>query len=96
MELSGTTKIADLLQEYPFLLDFFSNRSPKFKMLQNPVMRKTVGRVAPLAQIASVGEIELELLLAEIAAEIKTQTGHEVTIAQLPAQGGSDTQAPSK
>jgi len=85
MELSGKTKIDDLLKEYPFLLDFFIKLSPKFKMLQSSVMRKTVGKVAPLAQVAGAGGIDLELLLGKLAAEIKTQTGPDVTISHEPA-----------
>ena len=48
MDLSGKTKIDDLLREYPFLIDFFINRSPKFKNLKSPIMRKTIGKVATL------------------------------------------------
>jgi DUF438 domain-containing protein len=82
MELSGQTKIDDVLKTYPFLMDFFIQRSPKFKMLQSTVMRKTVGKVAPLSHVAHIGGIELELLLSEIAAEIKKTTGEEVVISK--------------
>lgn len=80
MELNAKTKLDDLLNEYPFLLDFFLNRSPKYSMLQSAVMRKTVGKVAPLEQIAARGGIELRTLLAEIADEIKAKTGREATV----------------
>ncbi len=80
MELSGKTRIDDLLKEYPFLIDFFINRSAKFRMLQSTVMRKTVGRVAPLSHVAHIGGIDLPLLLSEIAAEIKAKTGEEVAV----------------
>jgi len=73
MELSAKTKLDDLLNEYPFLLDFLLNRSPKFQMLQSAVMRMTVGKVATLENIASRGGIDLDTLLAEIAAAIKTK-----------------------
>lgn len=84
MELSGKTKMNDLLNEYPFLLDFFIKRSPKFKMLQSTAMRKTVGRVAPLSQVAGVTGIRLDLLLTEVAAEIGAHTGQDVTILPVP------------
>lgn len=57
MELNAATKLDDLLKEYPFLLDFFINRSPKYKMLQSAVMRKTVGKVAPLEHVAARGAL---------------------------------------
>ncbi len=80
MELSSKTTIEELLSEYPFLMEYFVNRSPKFKMLQSTVMRKTVGRVAPLSHVASIGGIEIGTLLAEIAAQIKTRTGAEIPV----------------
>lgn len=87
MELSSKTKIEELLQDYPFLMDFFLNRSPKFKLLQSTVMRKTVGKVATLTQVASIGGIELPRLLSEIAAEIKAKTGKEVAVRHDGAEG---------
>jgi len=85
MELSGKTKIDDLLKDYPFLMDFFISRSPKFKMLQSTVMRKTVGKVAPLAHVATIGGIDLDQLLSEIAGEIRARTGQEVAIVKESA-----------
>lgn len=45
MDLSPKTKINDLLNQYPFLKDFLIKLNPEFKMLDNPFMRKTVGRL---------------------------------------------------
>jgi hypothetical protein len=50
MDLSARTKIDDLLTEFPFLLEFFVKKSPTFSHLKNPIMRKTVGKVATLNQ----------------------------------------------
>lgn len=88
MELSAKTKINDLLKDYPFLMEFFINRSPKFKMLQSTVMRKTVGKVAPLSHVAHIGGIELPLLLKEIAVAIKEKTGQDVLIVEEGAEAG--------
>ena len=88
MELSPKTKIDELLKDYPFLVEFFVNRSPKFKMLQSTVMRKTVGKVAPLSHVAHIGGIELPLLLREIAAAIKEKTGQDVSIVEGSAEAG--------
>jgi hypothetical protein len=56
MELSPGTKVDDLLRVYPFLMDFFLEKSPKFKHLSNPIMRKTIGKVATLNQVATIGQ----------------------------------------
>jgi len=95
VELSGKTKIDDLLKAYPFLMDFFINRSPKFKMLQSAVMRKTVGKVAPLSHVAHIGGIDPGLLLSDIAAEIRKRTGEDVVIVQEtgPSEPVKDAEA---
>lgn len=80
MELTAQTKIDDLLTEYPFLIDHFTARSQKFVLLKNPAIRNTVGKSATMMQAASIGGVELESLLAGIAAEIKVKTGQEVFV----------------
>lgn len=79
MELSPKTKIDDLLSSYPFLLEFFLAKSPKYKLLQSSVSRKTIGKVASLAQVASIGGLPIDQLLSDIATEIGDKTGEEVT-----------------
>ncbi|MGD2188087.1 MAG: DUF438 domain-containing protein [Desulfobacterales bacterium] len=74
MEISATTKIDDLLKEYPFLEDFLVTLSPKFKGLKNPIMRKTIGKVATLGKVAGIGGLELDDFLAALTAEINRQT----------------------
>jgi len=78
MQLSGETKIDDLLNEYPFLVEAMIEYQPKFAMLKNPVMRKTIGSVATLRQAASIGGIPLDSLINRIAQEISKRTGQRV------------------
>lgn len=73
MELNGSTKLDHLLNQYPYLLGFLVRRAPEFKKLENPVLRKTVGKVATLAQVAAKAGIALDTLVSEIAAEIAAQ-----------------------
>ena len=80
MEISGKTKINNILNKYPFLEDLFIKKSPKFKNLQNPIMRKTVGKFATLKQVAAIGDLDLSGFLSEIAKEIKADSNQEVKI----------------
>jgi hypothetical protein len=80
MQISAETKINDLLKLYPFLIDFFIKKSPKFKHLKNPVMRKTIGKVATLKQVAVMGNIDLEMLLSEIDLTIAQTTNETQSI----------------
>jgi hypothetical protein len=82
MDLYPGTKIDDLLKAYSFLTDFFLKKSPKFKHLTNPIMRKTIGKVATLNQVATMGKLDLEKLLDDIAQAIRENTGDTVTISK--------------
>ena len=55
LTLTPKTTIHTLLKEYPFLLDFLAEYHPEFKKLTNPVLRRTVGRMATLDAVARAG-----------------------------------------
>jgi DUF438 domain-containing protein len=75
MDLHEKVKIDDLLKEYPGLMDFLVNKWPTFKKLKNPVLRKTIGKMATVSQAAALASIDVSFLLTEIAGEIERQTG---------------------
>jgi len=80
MDLSPKTKVSELLNQYPFLKDFLIKLNPEFKMLDNPIMRKTVGRLASLGKVAMIGGMDVKKLLDDIAGKIKKETGVAVSI----------------
>ena len=70
MEINAKTKIDQLLKQYPFLEDFLITLSPKFKGLKNPIMRKTLGKVASLEMAASISGLKLDSLISSLTAEM--------------------------
>ncbi len=90
MDLSPKTKVNDIIGHYPFLKDFLISISPEFKMLDNPFMRKTVGRLASLGKAAMIGGVDVKKLLDDVAAEIKKKTGVAVTVSY--GEAGPDEQ----
>src|SRR5512140_2291504 len=80
MDLTSSSKVNDLLALYPFLKDFLISLNPEFKMLDNPFVRKTVGRIATLGRVAMMGGMDLNKLLDDIAGEIRNKTGDTVAI----------------
>lgn len=78
MELSSKTRLTKVLDAYPFMVDFLVGVSSRFKLLKNPVARNTVGRTATVGQAASIGGIDVEILLAKMAAKIEQETGEAV------------------
>ena len=89
MEISPETKINDLLTAYPFLIEFLAERYPAFSKLKNPLLRKTVGKVATLSKASAMGGVPLNTLLAVVAGEILEQTNDSVTLIN---QGGKTEQ----
>jgi hypothetical protein len=90
MELSPKTKVNDLLSRYPFLKDFLIGLNPEFKMLDNPFMRKTVGRIASLGKVAMIGGMDVKKLIDDLGAEIGKKSGDTVTVSY--GDGGPDEQ----
>ena len=80
MELSMKTKIGDLLDAYPFLLEHLLGQSPKFSKLANPLLRKTVAAFASVSKAASLGGLDPDAFLVGIAAEILKKSNDSVTL----------------
>lgn len=71
MEINGSTKLDVLLKKYPFLVDFLAGLTPEFKKLKNPIMRRTMVKIATLDRVAAMGNFKLEDLMKKIAEEVK-------------------------
>ncbi len=80
MKLTPKTKIHDLIDAYPFLVEFLVAHNPSYKPLQSKLMRATVGRMATLSKVASLGSENLADLMKAIAAEVDRQKGEKLVI----------------
>lgn len=56
-------RIADFLDNYPDLEELLISLAPAFQKLRNPVLRRTICRVATFQQVAVVGNIPLETII---------------------------------
>ncbi len=65
-EITLETKIADLLNNYEGMKDILIGINPKFKKLNNPVLRRTLGRVASVRQAAIVGNMDPKDLVDQL------------------------------
>jgi uncharacterized protein len=81
--ITPKTTIHTLLKEYPFLLDFLADYHPEFKKLTNPVLRRTVGRMATLDAVAEQGGVPLNVLVEDICAEVEKRTGARPPVADV-------------
>lgn len=68
--ITPKTKVLQLLEHYPQLEDVLIEYAPAFKKLKNPVLRKTVAKIATLQQAASIGNVKVEELINRLRKEV--------------------------
>ena len=61
--ITPQTRVAEFLEHFPEHEDLLISLSPAFQKLKNPVLRRTIGRVATFQQIAVVGNVPLETII---------------------------------
>lgn len=71
MEVTSATRLEDLLNEYPFLVDFLADYRPEFRKLRNPVMRKVMARAARIETVASMGGVAVDQLISDLLKAIE-------------------------
>lgn len=68
--ISPKTKLMAVLEEYPQLEKVLMDYVPMFTQLKNPVLRKTVARIATLQQVANIGKVSVEDLINHLRREV--------------------------
>ena len=58
MEITSQSKLLDVLEAYPELESQIINIAPPFQNLKNPVLRRTVGKIATLEKVAQIGGMD--------------------------------------
>jgi uncharacterized protein (DUF2249 family) len=86
--ITPETKVGALLKNFPQLEETLLKLSPEFKKLRNPILRKTIARVATLRQVAAVGKISLAEMINRLreAAGVEGRMGADD--AEVPASKG--------
>lgn len=74
-------RLAPILDAYPALEEVLFGLSPAFQRLKNPVLRRTIGRVATLEQVAKVGGLEVR----DLVRALRVAAGQAVDGAQAPS-----------
>ena len=59
-----------LFRSYPELEDVLIEYAPAFKNLKNPVLRRTVAKIATLQQAAAIGGVKTEELINRLRKEV--------------------------
>ena len=75
IEITPSTKVGEMLDNYPELEETLIGIAPPFKKIKNPFLRKTVAKVATIKHIAAVGNVPLN----ELINKLRQAVGQPVT-----------------
>jgi uncharacterized protein DUF1858 len=67
-DITPDSTIGDLLERWPALEEVLVDVSPHFRALKNPILRRTVAKVATVRQAAAVSGVPLALLVERLRA----------------------------
>ena len=85
-EIKIDTTIADLLNNYKGMKDILIGINPKFKKLNNPILRRTLAKLATVKQAAIIGGMKPEDLLNQL----RVAVGQEPISLNLEDETSSD------
>ncbi len=68
--ITPKTKVFDIIEAYPQLEDVLISYVPDFQKLKNPLLRRTVGKIATLQQAAQIGKVSVVDLVNTLRAKI--------------------------
>jgi uncharacterized protein (DUF2249 family) len=68
-----TDRVAEVLKRDEGLIDTFISVSDHFRGLRNPIMRKTMGRLATIEQAARVAGVDADVLVVRLNAAVGEQ-----------------------
>jgi len=66
--ITPDSKIGELLERWPGLEEVLIELSPHFRALRNPVLRRTVAKIATLRQVSTVSGVSLGVLIERLRA----------------------------
>lgn len=67
-DITPDSRVGELLERWPQLEAVLVELSPRYRALANPVLRRTVAKVATLRQVSAVGGVPLATLIERLRA----------------------------
>lgn len=68
--ITPKTKVFDIIEAYPQLEEVLISYVPTFEKLKNPILRRTVGKIATLQQAALIGSVSVGDLVNHLREKI--------------------------
>src|SRR5260370_3061337 len=86
--INPETTVGALLSAYPALESVLIDIAPAFAKLRNPVVRRTVAKIATLEQVATIGGVDLQGMILKLRAAAGADVQCEPQLLPAPATGG--------
>ncbi|MCC6264733.1 MAG: DUF1858 domain-containing protein [Bryobacterales bacterium] len=84
LSITPQTKVGELLDAYPGIEDTLIEWVPAFRKLKNPILRRTVAKVATLDQAARIGGVSTR----ELVLKLRVATGQSGESPDLDGDSG--------
>lgn len=82
--ITAETRVGALLEAWPELEETLIALSPRFEKLRNPILRRTVAKLATLEQAAGIADLPVRTVVRALRSAVGQDTG-EPTAAPAPA-----------
>lgn len=73
LEITPSVTVHALLEAYPELEEVLIGIAPPFKKLKNPILRRSIARIATIKHISSVGRVPLNELISKLRKAVGQQ-----------------------
>lgn len=93
MDIGPESKVGALTEKYPFLVDVIASQAPGLGKLRNPLLRRTFGRLASLADAAKLGGIDEQALVSAVSEAVSKHGGVAAATAAAAAPAGGHSRA---
>ncbi len=77
IDINPSVTVYKLLECYPELEEVLISLAPPFKKLRNPLLRRSITKVATIKHIAAVGKIPLNTLIETLRKEVGQELSSE-------------------
>ncbi len=85
LHITPDTKVGALLEAYPACEKVLIAMAPEFAKLRNPVLRRTVAKIATLEQAAKIGGVSLRTMIRELRIAAGQESGNEELLEERSA-----------
>lgn len=89
LAITPETTVGALLEAYPETEGVLVDMAPAFAKLRNPVVRRTVAKIATLEQAAKIGGVSLQSLILRLR-DVTGRGGPDLTVLQPRQDVGED------